>query len=467
MRDRHLDWCVALAHGASEAERSRDPARFHEALGRYNAEGDNVRAALAWGAATPDGAARALDVLAGVIIGAPPVAGRDRALAGDAARRGPGPHRGRAPARSCSWSFYRRINHDFAGARVAVEEARAIAEELGDEDLATEAADSGALVAANLGEYAGAVAELERCLAVRPRAGLLDLGGAASPATSAASSSPWATSRAPARRWREPGRRARARTRSGTLRPRLFLAVIDRLTGDLRGARAALEALGAEAGAWDAGGSQLVRFNFREPARWALANLARDEGRLDEARRLLAQSLEDLRRLGEVGQLSAPTCMAGLLDIAAGDAARGVALLAACAPPAGPIGTVHVPELRVEAPVFLERARAALGDAAYAAAWARGRRLTLQEAVELVLSRPVAETTAASLSPREAQVAALVARGLTNREIAAALLVTEHTAERHVEHILGKLGLRSRAAGGRVGGGARRRRGGSRGASRG
>ena len=141
--------------------------------------------------------------------------------------------------------------------------------------------------------------------------------------------------------------------------------------------------------------------------------------------------------------------MAGLLDIAAGDAARGVTLLAACAPPAGPIGTVHVPELRVEAPAFLARARAALGDAAYAAAWARGRRLTLQEAADLALAettpRPAARRPApGALSPRETQVAALVARGLTNREIAAALLVTEHTAMRHVEHILGKLGLRSR-----------------------
>jgi hypothetical protein len=35
---------------------------------------------------------------------------------------------------------HRRMNHDFAGARGAVDEARAIAAELGDEDLATEAA---------------------------------------------------------------------------------------------------------------------------------------------------------------------------------------------------------------------------------------------------------------------------------------------------------------------------------------
>jgi non-specific serine/threonine protein kinase len=42
-------------------------------------------------------------------------------------------------------------------------------------------------------------------------------------------------------------------------------------------------------------------------------------------------------------------------------------------------------------------------------------------------------------------VAALLARGLTNRQIAAALTVTEKTAEAHVSHILAKLGLSSRA----------------------
>jgi predicted ATPase/DNA-binding CsgD family transcriptional regulator len=49
------------------------------------------------------------------------------------------------------------------------------------------------------------------------------------------------------------------------------------------------------------------------------------------------------------------------------------------------------------------------------------------------------------LTPREREVAALVARGLTNRQIARALVVTEGTAGTHVERIFKKLGAHSRA----------------------
>jgi DNA-binding CsgD family transcriptional regulator len=49
------------------------------------------------------------------------------------------------------------------------------------------------------------------------------------------------------------------------------------------------------------------------------------------------------------------------------------------------------------------------------------------------------------LTPREREVAVLIAHGLTNREIAAGLVVTERTAATHIEHILNKLSLRSRA----------------------
>jgi non-specific serine/threonine protein kinase len=45
---------------------------------------------------------------------------------------------------------------------------------------------------------------------------------------------------------------------------------------------------------------------------------------------------------------------------------------------------------------------------------------------------------------REQEVAALIARGMTNRQIAAELVITEGTAANHVKHILARLGVDSR-----------------------
>jgi DNA-binding CsgD family transcriptional regulator len=48
------------------------------------------------------------------------------------------------------------------------------------------------------------------------------------------------------------------------------------------------------------------------------------------------------------------------------------------------------------------------------------------------------------LSPRELQILQLVARGMSNREIGAALVVSEHTAANHVRSILRKTGCTNR-----------------------
>ena len=51
----------------------------------------------------------------------------------------------------------------------------------------------------------------------------------------------------------------------------------------------------------------------------------------------------------------------------------------------------------------------------------------------------------APLTPRELQVARLIAAGRSNKDIAAQLVISQRTAENHVEHILTKLGFTARA----------------------
>jgi DNA-binding CsgD family transcriptional regulator len=58
---------------------------------------------------------------------------------------------------------------------------------------------------------------------------------------------------------------------------------------------------------------------------------------------------------------------------------------------------------------------------------------------------PVKETSPTALTRREREVAALVAEGLTNREIAERLYISERTADGHLEHIREKLAMSSRA----------------------
>jgi len=53
--------------------------------------------------------------------------------------------------------------------------------------------------------------------------------------------------------------------------------------------------------------------------------------------------------------------------------------------------------------------------------------------------------TPPALTPRQSEVAALVAQGWSNRQIADELVITERTAESHVERIRARLGFRSRA----------------------
>src|SRR5262249_29413542 len=93
--------------------------------------------------------------------------------------------------------------------------------------------------------------------------------------------------------------------------------------------------------------------------------------------------------------------------------------------------------------------QAALGFSAFEALYAEGRGLSRPAAIELALGEgAAAQSPAASTAPlskREAEVARLVAEGLRNKQIAARLLISEHTVDSHVRSVLAKLGFSSRS----------------------
>jgi non-specific serine/threonine protein kinase len=95
--------------------------------------------------------------------------------------------------------------------------------------------------------------------------------------------------------------------------------------------------------------------------------------------------------------------------------------------------------------------RRRLGATAFDAAFRQGGKLTGAEALELALEERSAAPAAAGqavaatpLTRREREIAELIAEGMSNREIAATLVIAQRTAEGHVEHILSKLGFTSR-----------------------
>ncbi|MCA2217722.1 ATP-binding protein [Jidongwangia harbinensis] len=192
---------------------------------------------------------------------------------------------------------------------------------------------------------------------------------------------------------------------------------------------------------------------WRSFALWALSVLRWRDGDLAGATEAAKESLE-VRRLVEDEQFTVGLALESLAWIAGGERrdTRAAHLLGASermwqAMHASLASFRSLDDFHDET---VSQVRARLGDRAYDAAARRGAELTTAEAVALALERnPVPAPRAASdqsgLTRREREVAALIAEGLSNREIAARLVVAQRTAEGHVENILSKLGFTSRA----------------------
>jgi DNA-binding NarL/FixJ family response regulator len=161
---------------------------------------------------------------------------------------------------------------------------------------------------------------------------------------------------------------------------------------------------------------------------------------------------------GIAAELQAPllaaiaTHAAGAVALAEGDArAAGASLRRSCAL----WSQLRAPYEAARARVTLALARRELGDR-------EGMRLELEAArqvfgelgaapalarVDALLQRAAPEARG-GLTARELEVLALVAKGSSNRAIAAQLVISEHTVARHVQHILAKLNVSSRTAAG-------------------
>ncbi|WP_137724201.1 protein kinase domain-containing protein [Prescottella subtropica] len=193
-------------------------------------------------------------------------------------------------------------------------------------------------------------------------------------------------------------------------------------------------------------------FLLRGYALWATGIDAWRTGDRDRATQLLHDGLRLTRRTDD--PLMVFACMQTLAWIAAEEnhPRRAAVLMAAAAAPHRLIGSppAFFPHLAVHQHEFEQTVHAALNDEARDAAHREGVALTGDAAVAYALGEQppkpaVVDHGPTTLTERERQVADLVAEGLTNKAIAATLVISPRTVDGHVDHILTKLGFTSRA----------------------
>jgi predicted ATPase/DNA-binding CsgD family transcriptional regulator/DNA-binding XRE family transcriptional regulator len=183
---------------------------------------------------------------------------------------------------------------------------------------------------------------------------------------------------------------------------------------------------------------------------FSLGHVALETGQLRDARAQFAESLTIFAALDY--KYGIAYVLEGLADVAAleGESQRALWLGGAAAALRESTGAAASAEFRARHAARQSVARKALGTRAAQHAWDAGRALAPSQVVAAALTEPSLPATLVAgarhdpLTRREREVVALLARGSSNRQIAAALVIGERTVEMHVGHILAKLGLSSR-----------------------